>query len=157
MRKKTCFFDDLFFGLLYMLVIVAMPIASLCLQFCFNDRTYYLSYFITGLTLSFDHIVLYTNRNIVRRLWVELIVSFLCAVVTSIIAIVKISVILTQNQDGQVFTYAPVESLTFLVVGILLIINIVELGIIAKCDYRQRYPTETNSDGQSLIGGARMV
>lgn len=155
--RKTYFFDDFFFGLLYMLIIVALPVASLCLQFCFNDRTYYLSYFITGLTLSFDHIVLYTNKNIAKRLWVELIVSFLCAVATSVIAIIRISTILTQSQDGQMFTYIPIESLSFLVIGILLIINIVELGLIARCDYRQRYPTKTNNDGLSLIGGARMV
>lgn len=154
--QKKYFFDDVFLSVIYMLFIVAAPFVSVVIQFCFDDRTMYLSYLIASISLAYDHVVIFRD-NIGKRLWFEASISFVCLSAAVVIGLSKIMMILTQSSTIQVVPYGFWDILFISILGILVIINVVEFSLLLIHDYRLRYPKKILNQEQNLIAGAKYI
>lgn len=155
MSKENCFFEDIFSAIFYLIFIVAAPIISVVLQFSFDDKTLYLSYLIAGFSLTYDYICLLSAKTINKRLWIEAWIAVTCVIAIAIIAIVRLSLIVPKI--GQSITYETTDFYFILVLGIMVFINIFELGQFARYEYRKRYPKTEKIEYYGIAEGGKNI
>lgn len=155
-RMKDYFFEDIFSALLYIVFNVAFPIVAIFLQFFSNDSTMYLSYFVTGFSMTFDYLSLFKQKTS-KRLWVEALVSSCCFATVLIVGFTKMSLVFSSLSSQQgVLKYGFGDFLAVSVLAVMVVINVYEFGGLVKHETNLRYPKSTGS-GQALVEGAKNI
>ena len=152
MRKY--FFNEVVSASVYLIFIAAIPFLSVIGQFLFNDRTMYLSYLVAGISMVYDHIVLF-KEPINKRLWSEAIISILFIAFICVISCYKIMLILT-DPTASIVPYGLWDGFFICFLGIILIINLVEFILCVSHDFKTRFNTNTPQDNNLLVGASKV-
>lgn len=153
---KDYFFDDIFSAILYIVFNIVFPLIAIFLQFFSNDSTMYLSYFVTGFSMTFDYLSLFRQKTS-KRLWIEALASSACFATVLIVGFTKMNIVFTSLSAQQgVLNYGFWDFLAVSVLAVMVVINIYEFGGLVKHEANLRYPKNSSSD-QTLVAGAKNI
>lgn len=153
MRKY--FFNETITATIYLLFIAAFPFLSVIVQFCFDDRTMYLSYLVAGIAMVYDHAIL-LKEKVGKRLWFEAIISIVSAIIIAVIAVVKIMQILSNLPNADIVPYGGWDVIFICFLGIIVGINLIEFILYIRHDYKLRFSTNTPQNSNLLIGASKI-
>lgn len=152
MRKY--FFNEVITASIYLIFIAAVPFISVISQFFFDDRTMYLSYLVAGISMVYDHVVLF-GESINKRLWIEGFISVIFTICIFVVACYKIIQILT-NPNANIVPYGFWDGLFICFLGIIVMINLVEFILCVRHDFKTRFNTNTPQDNNLLLGARKV-
>ena len=157
-HQTNFFYTSFLSALVYLVFIVAIPVVAVFLQFHYNDKTMFLSFFTAGFALTYDYIALLWQKKIVKRLWVEAILSCVTLLATSVIGFFKVVMVL--GLAGQAVTYDWKDLLLSLFLAVPVVINCIEFTAYLVDDYHMRYSADAAPDSagrEALINGGRTI
>lgn len=148
MRKY--FFDNQLEAVIYFIFLSLIPVISVYTQYIVGDKTMYLSFIVSGFSMTYDYLIISKN-SICKRLWWESLVAILVLIATTGYGILGLINILNTDNFSK---YEIKDLLIISILSIVLLVNALEVLLLIISDYKKRYSKCTN--GQ-LLKAAQQV
>lgn len=161
MKPIKNFFHNTTESILFMTFIFVIPVASVFGQFTINDKTLYLTIFITIFGLVYNFISILSSKKIITRILWEGIILFAYMPIAAFICLYKTVMVISVSKEKVVYDVTDCLFVCFLV-SIPLCIYIIETTLIFKKTFiekrwKKRDKKMQGGETSNLVKGSSKV
>lgn len=155
--QKNRLFNNVWDAVFFNIFALFLPLGCTFALLFVNDKTLYLTLFVTVFGVSYNFIMLFGSENISKRLWKEVIIVIVYLIPTIIICF--INTIINMQKSGKI-VYGIVDVITCLCIAVIpCCIFLYEGVLVIKDDYYMRVKPNCNNKNKnsSLTKGGKKV